>query len=75
MSNLIILQYFSATKVQLDSTDNSSDILGISAMIINDLKKRRQRDYTFDLNAAFDVNILPKCVHNYLILYSIYDLI
>ncbi|GAB1863082.1 arginine--tRNA ligase [Camponotus japonicus] len=43
------------TKVQLDSTDNSSDILGISAMIINDLKKRRQRDYTFDLNAAFDL--------------------
>lgn len=24
-------------------------------MIINDLKKRRQRDYTFDLNAAFDL--------------------
>ncbi|XP_019884553.1 probable arginine--tRNA ligase, mitochondrial isoform X2 [Camponotus floridanus] len=43
------------TKIQLDSTDNSSDILGISAMIINDLKKRRQRDYTFDLNAAFDL--------------------
>lgn len=43
------------TKVQPDSRDNSSDILGISAMIINDLKKRRQRDYTFDLNAAFDL--------------------
>lgn len=43
-------------------------------MIINDLKKRRQRDYTFDLNAAFDVNFLSKCVHNYLILYSIHNL-
>lgn len=44
-------------------------------MIINDLKKRRQRDYTFDLNAAFDVNFLSVCVHNYLILHSMYDLI
>ncbi|KAL6439734.1 hypothetical protein ACFW04_004054 [Cataglyphis niger] len=43
------------TKVHLDSADNSSDILGISAIIINDLKKRRQRDYTIDLNAAFDL--------------------
>ncbi|EZA55983.1 hypothetical protein DMN91_002660 [Ooceraea biroi] len=43
------------TKVQLDSMDNSSDILGISAMIINDLKRKRQRDYTLDWNSAFDL--------------------
>ncbi|XP_018353300.1 PREDICTED: probable arginine--tRNA ligase, mitochondrial [Trachymyrmex septentrionalis] len=43
------------TKVRLDSSDNSSDILGISAMIINDLKRKRERDYTFDWNAAFDL--------------------
>ncbi|KAL6257894.1 hypothetical protein P5V15_011493 [Pogonomyrmex californicus] len=43
------------TKVNLDSTDKSSDILGISAMIVHDLKRKRQRDYTFDWNAAFDL--------------------
>lgn len=43
------------TKVHLDLGDNSSDILGISAMIINDLKKKRQRDYILDLNASFDL--------------------
>jgi len=48
---------FSATKVYLNSTDNSSDILGISAMIINDLKRKRQRDYTFDWNTIFDVSL------------------
>lgn len=49
---------FLATKVRLDSNDKSSDILGISAMIINDLKRKRQRDYTFDWNAAFDVSLI-----------------
>lgn len=44
------------TKILLDETNNSSDILGISAVIINDLKRKRQRDYTFDWNAAFDVS-------------------
>lgn len=27
-------------------------------MIVNDLKRKRQRDYTFDWNAAFDVSDL-----------------
>lgn len=40
----------------MNLTDNSSDILGISAMIINDLKKNRQEDYTFDWDTAFDVS-------------------
>jgi len=48
---------FSATKVHLNSTDNTSDILGISAMIINDLKRKRQRDYTLDWNTIFDVSL------------------
>lgn len=43
------------TKARLDSSDNSSDILGISALIVNDLKRKRERDYTFDWNAAFDL--------------------
>lgn len=43
------------TKVSLDSSDNSSDILGISAIIINDLKQKRQRDYTFNWNTAFNI--------------------
>lgn len=47
--------YILATKVSLDISDNSSDILGISAVIINDLRRRRQRDYEFNWNAAFDV--------------------
>ncbi|XP_035720392.1 probable arginine--tRNA ligase, mitochondrial [Vespa mandarinia] len=43
------------TKVSLDMSDNSSDILGISSVIINDLRRRRERDYKFDWNAAFDM--------------------
>lgn len=35
---------------------NTSDILGVSAVIINDLKQRRQRDYEFDWNKALQVN-------------------
>lgn len=35
---------------------NTSDILGVSAVIINDLKQRRQRDYEFDWNKALLVN-------------------
>ncbi|KYN04805.1 putative arginyl-tRNA synthetase, mitochondrial, partial [Cyphomyrmex costatus] len=42
------------TKVHLNSS-NSSDILGISAIIVNDLKRKRGRDYTFDWNAALDL--------------------
>ncbi|KAK2579032.1 hypothetical protein KPH14_002825 [Odynerus spinipes] len=44
------------TKVSLNMSDNSSDILGISAIIINDLKQKRQKDYTFDWNTACNIN-------------------
>lgn len=47
-----------ATKISMNSTDNSSDILGISAMIINDLKRSRQADYTFNWDAALSVSYL-----------------
>ncbi|XP_046752294.1 probable arginine--tRNA ligase, mitochondrial [Diprion similis] len=43
------------TKVSLDSSDKSTDILGISAVIINDLKQRRSKDYNFDWNTALDI--------------------
>lgn len=44
------------TKVSLDISDNSSDILGISSLIIHDLKQKRQRDYTFNWDTAFNIN-------------------
>ncbi|XP_069690723.1 probable arginine--tRNA ligase, mitochondrial isoform X2 [Periplaneta americana] len=44
------------TKVHLnEDTEGTTDILGISAVIINDLKQRRQRDYEFDWNRALQV--------------------
>lgn len=33
-----------------------ADILGSSAVIVNDLKQRRQRDYEFDWNNVLQVN-------------------
>lgn len=43
---------------RIDDLQNSqtSDVLGVSAVIINDLKQRRQRDYEFDWNKALLVN-------------------
>ncbi|PSN49729.1 putative arginine--tRNA ligase [Blattella germanica] len=47
---------FTATKIDLSKTDDrTNDILGISAVIINDLKQRRQKDYEFDWNRALQV--------------------
>lgn len=45
-----------------DSTDPQShrnevaDVLGVSAVIVNDLKQRRQRDYVFDWDKALQMN-------------------
>lgn len=36
--------------------DHTADVLGMSAVIINDLKQRRQRDYDFDWNRALQTN-------------------
>lgn len=35
---------------------SSSDILGITAVIINDLRQRRQRDYEFSWDKALQMN-------------------
>lgn len=44
-----------ATKIDLAS-DETADTLGISAVIVNDLKQRRQRDYEFDWTKALQMN-------------------
>lgn len=38
------------------SSDETADTLGISAVIVNDLKQRRQRDYVFDWSRALQTN-------------------
>ncbi|CAG2056953.1 unnamed protein product, partial [Timema podura] len=44
------------TRIDLKSvSDTTSDILGVSAVIINDLKQKRQRDYEFDWNKALQL--------------------
>lgn len=43
------------TKVNQQDGSEIADILGISAVIINDLKQRRQRDYAFDWDRATQV--------------------
>jgi arginyl-tRNA synthetase len=47
---------FAATKALLhEHNEKTTDILGTSAVIINDLKQRRQKDYEFDWNRALQV--------------------
>lgn len=43
------------TKVNMADDDRTADILGITAVVINDLKQRRQRDYDFDWNKVLQV--------------------
>nr|CAD7429350.1 unnamed protein product [Timema monikensis] len=44
------------TRIDLRSADDTtSDILGVSAVIVNDLKQKRQRDYEFDWNKALQL--------------------
>ncbi|XP_055377440.1 probable arginine--tRNA ligase, mitochondrial isoform X2 [Condylostylus longicornis] len=56
------------TKIDLDNMDvNTADVLGISAVIINDLKQRRQRDYLFSwdnaLQATGDTGVKLQYTH------------
>lgn len=39
----------------MDLTDNSADILGMSAVIINDFKNKRNCNYEFNWDKALDV--------------------
>jgi arginyl-tRNA synthetase len=56
ISSKILNGPFAATKVFLgEDNERTADILGTSAVIINDLKQRRQRDYEFDWNKALQV--------------------
>lgn len=50
------MNIFSATKNHDQNENNVSDILGISALIINDLKQRRRKDYNFSWESALQVN-------------------
>ncbi|XP_063995163.1 probable arginine--tRNA ligase, mitochondrial [Diachasmimorpha longicaudata] len=43
------------TKVNLDSEEGSSDVLGISAVVVHDLKQRRTKDYKFSWDVALDI--------------------
>ncbi|XP_008549531.1 probable arginine--tRNA ligase, mitochondrial isoform X1 [Microplitis demolitor] len=45
----------STTKVDKNEDHQSTDILGMSAIIINDLKQRRLRDYAFNWDTALDM--------------------
>lgn len=46
-----------ATKVDLKECGEAvAEILGCSAVIVNDLKQKRQRDYEFDWNKILQVN-------------------
>lgn len=49
-----------ATKIPLDKIDETSDILGVSGVIIQDLKQSRMNSYKFDWNLMLDVSYLDK---------------
>lgn len=54
---MLIILFSSATKIDVvNMEDRTADVLGISAVIINDLKQRRQRDYDFDWNRVLQTN-------------------
>lgn len=54
MNNIHVF-FQTATKIDV-SSDETADTLGISAVIVNDLKQRRQRDYEFDWSKALQMN-------------------
>lgn len=39
-----------------DTDRSTADILGVSAVIVNDLRQRRQRDYVFEWDKALRMN-------------------
>lgn len=45
---------FADTRVPINNS-NVSDVLGVSCVIINDLKQRRQKDYEFNWDKVLQV--------------------
>lgn len=51
---IICFHLFTDTKVPISNTE-ISDILGVSCVIINDLKQRRQKDYDFSWDKVLQI--------------------
>lgn len=49
-------KYSETTKTNLIDDNEVADVLGISAIIINDLKQKRKKDYNFSWESALQVN-------------------
>lgn len=55
-SIIFVFFFFVATKVDVSLDTETENILGVSAVIVNDLKQRRMRDYSFDWDRVLQVN-------------------
>lgn len=65
--------YILATKTPLNEIDETSDILGISGVIIHDLKQNRMNNYVFHWNSILDVSYLNKLkLFNYSLIKNIF---
>lgn len=65
--------YVLATKITLDEIDDISDILGVSGVIIHDLKQNRMNNYIFNWNSILDVSYINKLkLFNYLLVRNIF---
>uniref|UniRef100_A0A2H8TKT2 Probable arginine--tRNA ligase, mitochondrial n=1 Tax=Melanaphis sacchari TaxID=742174 RepID=A0A2H8TKT2_9HEMI len=49
-------KFSETTKINSMNDDDVADILGVSAIIINDLKQKRKKDYNFSWESALQVN-------------------
>lgn len=47
--------FFIATKMNILNDDGVADVLGISAIVVNDLKQKRKKDYNFSWESALQV--------------------
>jgi len=43
--------------MSLTGDDEVADILGVSAIIVNDLKQKRKKDYNFSWESALQVSV------------------
>lgn len=49
-------KYSETTKISSTDDNEVADILGVSAIIVNDLKQKRKKDYNFSWESALQVN-------------------